>query len=55
MRAGLYWSEYEGGKRTWVRAVRYYNYDGTSQIVGYVLNFENPKGSNFAQPVLTIS
>jgi hypothetical protein len=34
--------------------VRYYNYNGTSLIVGYVLNFENPQGSNFPQPVLTI-
>ena len=54
MRAGLFWGEYHGGKRTQVRSVRHYNYDGSSQIVGYVLDFENPQGSSYPQPVLTI-
>ena len=54
MRAGFYWNEYQGGKRTQVRAVHHYSYDGAGQIVGYVLNFDNPQGSNFPQPVVTI-
>lgn len=54
LRAGLYWGEYEGGRRTRARGVHYYNYDGSSMLVGYVLNFSNPQGSNFTQPVITI-
>jgi hypothetical protein len=54
MRAGLVLGEYLGGKRSQVRSVRYYNYDGRSEIVGYVLYFTNPKGSNFPSPVLKI-
>ncbi len=54
MRAGLNWGEYKGGKRTETRSVHYYDYDGGSRIVGYVLTFDNPQGSNFPQPVVTI-
>ncbi len=54
LRAGLAWGEYRGGKRIDAQAVHHYYYDGGNVIVGYVLKFENPQGSNFPVRVLTL-
>lgn len=54
MRAGLEWGMYKGGQRTDVQAVRHYDFDGSSAIVGYVLSFASAQGINGLRPVVTI-
>lgn len=54
LHAGYTWARYRGGERTMVEAIHYDNFDGTSQIRGYVLHFDNPQGGVFPQPILTI-
>jgi hypothetical protein len=41
LKGGYSWAEYKGGKRTRTRSVRRYDYDGSSQILGYVLDFSD--------------
>jgi len=54
LRDGAYYGSFNGGLRKWGSAVRVSNYNERSRIVGYVLHFENPLGSNFPQPVLAV-
>ncbi|MBX3154852.1 MAG: DUF4157 domain-containing protein [Deltaproteobacteria bacterium] len=54
LHAGNVFGEYEGCRRKQARAVIHYYWDGSCAIVGYVLHFENPEGSNFPQPVMIL-
>ena len=54
LRKGYSWASFEGCSRRDAQAVRLHDYDGTAQVVGYVLSFTNPQGSNFPQPTVLV-
>jgi hypothetical protein len=51
---GFYWGMYDNCMRKSLRSVRLADYDGTTRVVGYVMTFEDPRGSNFPHPIVVI-
>jgi hypothetical protein len=54
IRNGMAWHTYKGCPRRRAQAIQWHGHDGSSQIIGYLLEFTNPKGSNFPRPLVTV-